>query len=107
MRLIDADKLKDEVVKWLATDDGIEQRDLVDIDDIATSVIQTIDEQPTAYDVDKVLTRISGLAECNDECAKYFYFGMGCGACKWGEALATVNRGGADDQEREASTHMR
>lgn len=51
MRLIDADKLKDEMVKWLSKDGGIEQRCLVDIDDIAVSVIQTVDEQPTAYDI--------------------------------------------------------
>lgn len=47
----------------------------------------------TAYDIDKVLVRISELAECNDECANNFYYGMGCDACMWSEVFSIVKRG--------------
>lgn len=100
MKLIYADRLKDEVVKWLSTDDGIEQRDLVGIDDIAVSVIQTIDEQPTAYDVDKVVEEIEafgGCTECKEKGTnKRFYYGQGCKACVFGKIVDIVKRGGGE-----------
>lgn len=45
MRLIDADALIEEIAKWLYSED--EQRDKVEIEDIAGCVIETIKEQPT------------------------------------------------------------
>lgn len=52
IRLIDADELKDNIKKWL-TVDPTESR-LVDIDDIAVSVLMEIDEAPTV-DVQPVI----------------------------------------------------
>lgn len=85
MRLIDAD----EVLKTIK---------MVTDPTVATDVLDhIIATTPTSYDLDKVLVRISEFAECNDECANNFYYGMGCGACMWSEVFAIVKRGGVDE----------
>lgn len=45
MRLIDADMLTEKVTKWLNPDPNADR--MVDIDDIAVSVLMEIEEQPT------------------------------------------------------------
>lgn len=45
MRLIDADLLTEKVKKWLNADPNADR--MVDIDDIAASVLMEIEEQPT------------------------------------------------------------
>lgn len=45
MRLIDADMLTEKVTKWLNPDPNADR--MVDIDDIAASVLMEIEEQPT------------------------------------------------------------
>ena len=45
MRLIDADTLTEKVTKWLNPDPNTDR--MVDIDDIAVSVLMEIEEQPT------------------------------------------------------------
>lgn len=45
MRLIDADLLTEKVTKWLNSDPNADR--MVDIDDIAVSVLMEIEEQPT------------------------------------------------------------
>ena len=45
MRLIDADLLTEKVTKWLNPDPNADR--MVDIDDIAASVLMEIEEQPT------------------------------------------------------------
>ncbi len=45
MRLIDADLLTEKVTKWLNADPNADR--MVDIDDIAASVLMEIEEQPT------------------------------------------------------------
>jgi hypothetical protein len=60
MRLIDADLLKKNIAKWLQGGDPQETR-MVELDDIAVSVIMEIDEQPTAYDVEKVVKQLEAL----------------------------------------------
>lgn len=48
MRLIDADKLKDEVLKWLPSDPcGVEEKEMPYETDIVVSMIQTLDDAPT------------------------------------------------------------
>lgn len=56
MRLIDESTLKKSIEKWLHPDPSVDR--MVDIDDIAVSVMMEIEEQPTAYDVDKVVERL-------------------------------------------------
>ena len=66
MRLIDEETLKKSIEKWLNPDPNADR--MVDIDDIAVSVMMEIEEQPTAYDVDKVVAELEKLADkANDK----------------------------------------
>lgn len=56
MRLIAEETLKKSIEKWLNPDPSVDR--MVDIDDIAVSVMMEIEEQPTAYDVDKVVAEL-------------------------------------------------
>ena len=56
MRLIDEETLKKSIGKWLNPDPNADR--MVDIEDITVSVMMEIEEQPTAYDVDKVVKRL-------------------------------------------------
>ena len=48
MRLIDADRLSDEVLKWLPSDPcGVEEKEMPFETDIVVSMMLTIDEAPT------------------------------------------------------------
>lgn len=61
MRLIDESTLKKSIEKWLNPDPNADR--MVNIDDIAVSVMMEIEEQPTAYDVDKVVAELEKRAE--------------------------------------------
>ena len=66
MRFIDEETLKKSIEKWLNPDPNADR--MVDIDDIAVSVMMEIEEQPTAYDVDKVVAELEKLADkANDK----------------------------------------
>lgn len=56
MRFIDEETLKKSIEKWLNPDPNADR--MVNIDDIAVSVMMEIEEQPTAYDVDKVVEQL-------------------------------------------------
>ena len=66
MRLIDADEFKEYIVdgfeqsKDLFTD---EQRDFVKV--ITCGFLKDIDEQPTAYDIDKVVEQLEENYSCD------------------------------------------
>ena len=66
MRLIDADEFKEYIVdgfeqsKDLFTD---EQRDFVKV--ITCGFLKDIDEQPTAYDIDKVVEQLKENYSCD------------------------------------------
>lgn len=55
-RLIDESTLKKSVEKWLNPDPNADR--MVNIDDIAVSVMMEIEEQPTAYDPEKVVKQL-------------------------------------------------
>lgn len=61
IRLIDEETLKKSIEKWLNPDPNADR--MVNIDDIAVSVMMEIEEQPTAYDVDKVVAELEKRAE--------------------------------------------
>ena len=63
-RLIDADSLKKNIAKWLQGSDP-QETVMVKLDDIAVSVLMEIEEQPTAYDVEKVVAELEELANHN------------------------------------------
>ena len=56
MRLIDADLLKDDMMKCLKPLELEEE--MIDSDVALLSTIMEIDEQPTAFDVDKVVEQL-------------------------------------------------
>jgi hypothetical protein len=60
-RLIDESALKKSIEKWLNPDPNADR--MVNIDDIAVSVMMEIEEQPTAYDVDKVVAELEKMAD--------------------------------------------
>ena len=60
MRLIDADLLKKNIAKWVQGGDP-QENVMVKLDDILVSVIMEIDEQPTAYDVEKVVKQLEDM----------------------------------------------
>lgn len=55
-RLIDADKLKDNIIKCLKPLEPEEE--MIDVDVALVSTLMEIDEQPTAFDLDKVIEQI-------------------------------------------------
>lgn len=86
-RLIDADALCKRIREiydgYMLDEGGCRPLDFEDM----------VYEQPTAYDVDAVVKEIKNIAECNDECAKTFYQGMGCKACVWNTIMDLVRKG--------------
>ena len=56
MRLIAEETLKKSIEKWLNPDPSVDR--MVNIDDIAVSVMMEIEEQPTAYDPEKVVEQL-------------------------------------------------
>lgn len=78
MRLIDADLLKESILKWLKPSKPDETK-MIEVADAIVSTMMEIDEQPTAFDLDKVMGQIESLKEkeygaCTDE---------QCGFCKY------------------------
>lgn len=68
--------------------------------DEVADLLEIVEDQPTAYDVDKVAEEIEvfgGCAECREKGTdKRFYYGMGCKACVYGKIVNIVRRGGAE-----------
>lgn len=106
MRLIDADKLYKHLIDW-AFAEAPTDLDVGEVKAMREVIYKTIkdcmraiDEQPTAYDVDKVVEEIEafgGCAECRERGTdKRFYYGMGCKACVYGKIVDIVKRGGVE-----------
>lgn len=57
MRLIDADLLKENISKWLKPSKP-DETEMIDVTDAIVSTMMEIDEQPTAYDTDKVVEQL-------------------------------------------------
>lgn len=65
MRLICESELKKSIEKWLNPDPNADR--MVNIDDIVVSVMMEIEEQPTTYDVDKVVAELEKELKRADE----------------------------------------
>lgn len=57
MRLIDADLLKENILKWLKPSKP-DETEMIEVTDALVSTMMEIDEQPTAFDVDKVVEQL-------------------------------------------------
>lgn len=102
-RLIDANLLMRKCEKWLKPK-APDEDEMVSVADIAVSMLMEIEEQPTAFDVEKVIEQLNKELELADEekrrCtienmlqfdeAKGYARGMAC-------AIEIVKRGGRDD----------
>lgn len=60
MRLIDADLLKESIAKWLKPSKP-DETEMIEVTDALVSTMMEIDEQPTAFDVDKVVKQLKDL----------------------------------------------
>lgn len=103
-RLIDADLLMRKCEKWLKPK-APDEDEMVSVADIAVSTLMEIEEQPTAFDVEKVIEQLNKELELADEekrrCtienmlqfdeAKGYARGMAC-------AIEIVKRGGRDEE---------
>lgn len=57
MRLINADLLKENILKWLKPSKP-DETEMIEVTDALVSTMMEIDEQPTAFDVDKVVEQL-------------------------------------------------
>lgn len=64
-RLIDADLLKESIAKWLKPSKP-DETEMIEVTDALVSTMMEIDEQPTAFDVDKVIRQIKDVKEKKD-----------------------------------------
>lgn len=76
-RLIDADLLKDNIIKCLKPLDSEEE--MIDVDVALVSTLMEIDGQPTAFDVDKVIEQIEDIRANFD-----------CKLCKYNDGENTI-----------------
>lgn len=60
MRLIDADLLKENISKWLKPSKP-DETEMIEVADAIVSTMMEIDEQPTAFNVDKVEKQLKDL----------------------------------------------
>lgn len=66
-RLIDADLLKRNITKWLKPLKP-DETETIKLACVLESVVEEIDEQPTAFDVDEVVQQLEILIE--DKCSE-------------------------------------
>lgn len=66
-RLIDADLLKESVAKWLKSYKP-DETETIKLACVLESVVEEIDEQPTAFDADKVVGELKRDKFIESEC---------------------------------------
>lgn len=104
-RLIDADKLMRKCEKWLKPK-APDEDEMVSVADIAVSTLMEIEEQPTAFDVEKVVKLLEEeLKLADDEKARCIkenpiQFDSAKGyAHGIAVAIEIVKRGGRDERQ--------
>lgn len=60
MRLIDADLLKENILKWLKPSKP-DETEMIEVTDALVSTMMEIDEQPTVFDLGKVVKQLKDL----------------------------------------------
>ena len=104
-RLIDADPLIRKCEKWLKPK-APDEDEIVSLADIAVSTLMEIEEQPTAYDVEKVVEKLENLREVelhiplgNGDGESQYNDGISQGRYEaFVEAIEIVNLGGRDEE---------
>lgn len=108
-RLIDADLLMRKCEKWLKPK-APDEDEMVSLTNIAVSMLMEIEEQPTAFDVEKVIEQIETLRlkttniPCPDvECERCMYSDI-CIDASYADvhaldsAIEIIKRGGRDEE---------
>ena len=67
MRLIDADLLKENISRWLKPSKP-DETEMIEVADALVSTMMEIDEQPTAFDTDKVIGELKRDKFIESEC---------------------------------------
>lgn len=101
-RLIDADLLMRKCEKWLKPK-ASDEDEMVSLADIAVSMLMEIEEQPTAFDVEKVLNELNhelseALRRYSESKGTAYAFSDKCSCDNWAKAIAIVKRGGRDEE---------
>lgn len=101
-RLIDADLLMRKCEKWLKPKASDEDK-MVSVADIAVSTLMEIEEQPTAFDVEKVLNELKheeseALRRYSESKGTAYAFSDKCSCDNWAKAIEIVKRGGVDEK---------
>lgn len=99
MRLIDESTLKKSIEKWLNPDQIADR--MVDLENITVSVMMEIEEQPTAYDVDKVVAELESIKRIMESPVTQDCFAeeckvQDCTVCIIDRAIQIVKGGGID-----------
>ena len=66
-RLIDADLLKENISRWLKPS-ASDETEMIEVADALVSTMIEIEEQPTAFDVDKVISELKRDKFIESEC---------------------------------------
>ena len=102
MKLIDADLLMRKCKKWLKPK-APDEDEMVSLTDIAVSTLMEIEEQPTAFDVEKVLNELNhelseALRRYSESKGTAYAFSDKRSCDNWAKAIAIVKRGGRDEE---------
>lgn len=93
MRLIDADALKENISKWLKPSKP-DETEMIEVADAFVSTMMDIDEQPTAFDVDKAISELERDKFIESECIlSDVHQGYNAGLSR---AIEIVKGGGAE-----------
>lgn len=91
-RLIDTDLLMRKCEKWLKPK-APDEDEMVSVADIAVSTLMEIEEQPTAFDVEKVIEQLNELLEEKTTDSGDDWYTAEC----LSKAIEIVKRGGRDE----------
>lgn len=80
-----------------------EDDEMVSLADIAVSMLMEIEEQPTAFDVEKVLNELKheeseALRRYSESKGTAYAFSDKCSCDNWAKAIEIVKRGGVDEK---------
>ena len=100
MRLIDADLLKENISRWLKPS-APDETEMIEVTDALVSTMIEIEEQPTAFDVDKVVEQLEEVEKIMTSPVTEDCFGEECRAsdctvCLISKAIEIVKGGGVE-----------
>ena len=106
MRPIDADKLIAEMRKWYWDEEKQKaaEKDISPMDLFTNLAITIVKQQPTAFDVEKVLNELKheeseALRRYSESKGTAYAFSDKCSCDNWAKAIEIVKRGGRDERQ--------